>query len=219
MSATRAGHPLGRVGAWMGIVAVVLFVVGFIVFPTPDDDTKVVQWARFWQDSGHRVSAIVATYLMVLGLLAFVWFASTVRDRIGSGGGLALTFGSIFVAVGLVSSMLRAAVPGAKQFGDVPLPGGVLAQQFDQAAFALLLVAGALAAGLFTVLASYGASRSDALPAWLCIAGYVVGALQLLAGFFFPFVLFFLWVLVAAIVLVSRSRGAVAASPSAAPSG
>ena len=219
MSATRAGQPLGRVGAWMGIVAVALFAVGFIVFPTPDDDTKVLQWTRFWRDSGHRVGAIIATYLMVLGLLAFVWFARSLRDRVGDGGGLMFTFGSIFAAVGLVSVMLRATVPGSKEFGDVPLPGGVLAQQLDQASFAILLVAGALAAGLFTVLASYAASRSGALPTWLCIAGYVVGALQVLAGFFFPFALFFLWLLVAAIVLVRRGSRAVSASPANAPSG
>jgi hypothetical protein len=203
----------------MGIVAVVFFVAGFLAFPAPDDDTKTLQWARFWQDSGHRVGAIIGAYLMVVGLLAFVWFASGLRDRLGEGSGLVLTFGSIFAAVGLVSVMLRASIPGAKQFGDTPLPGGVLAQQLDQAGFALLLVAGALAAGLFTVLASYAASRSGALPAWLCIAGYVVGALQVLAALFFPFALFFLWVLIASIVLVSRSRGTVTASPAGAPSG
>jgi hypothetical protein len=204
----------------MGIVAVVFFVAGFLVFPTPDDDTKTLQWARFWRDSGHRVGAIIGAYLMIVGLLAFVWFASRLRDRLGEGSGLMLTFGSIFAGVGLVSVMLRASIPGAKQFGDTPLPAtGTLAQQLDQASFALLLVAGALAAGLFAVLASYAASRSGALPAWLCVAGYVVGALQVLAAFFFPFILFFLWVLIAAIVLVSRSRSAVTASPAGAPSG
>jgi hypothetical protein len=204
----------------MGIVAVVLFVAGFIVFPMPDDDTKTLQWARFWRDSGHRVGAIIAAYLMILGLLAFVWFASSLRARFGEGSALILTFGSIFAAIGLVSVMVRATIPGAKEFGDTPLPiSGTFAQQFDQIGFALLLVAGALAAGLFTVLASYAASRNGALPGWLCIAGYVVGALQVLGALFFPFALFFLWVLIAAIVLVSRSRSAVMTSPAGAPTG
>ena len=77
----------------MGIVAVVFFVAGFLVFPTPDDDTKTLQWARFWRDSGHRVGAIIGAYLMIVGLLAFVWFASRLRDRLGEGSGLMLTFG------------------------------------------------------------------------------------------------------------------------------
>jgi hypothetical protein len=202
----------------MGIAFVVLFGVGFVVFPTPDDDTKTVQWARFWRDSGHRTGAIIAAYLMVLGLLAFVWFASSLRDRVGEGSRLMFTFGSIFVAAALVSVMLRASIPGAKDFGDVPVPlSGTLAQQFDQLSFAILLVAGALAAGLFTVLGSYAASRSGALPMWLCVAGYVVGALQVLAGFFFPFALFVLWVLITAIVLVSRSGRTVTAEAAGAP--
>jgi hypothetical protein len=219
MSATQSSRGLGRVGAWMGIAFVVLFTVGFLVFPTPDNDKHTAEWIRWWTDSGHRAGAIIATYLMVLGALAFVWFASSLRDRLGEGSGLMLTFGSIFAAMALVSAMVRATIPGAKVFGDVPVPVGDFARQFNQIGMGLLLVAGALAAGLFTVLASYAASRSGALPAWLCIAGYVVGALQVLAALFLPFALFFLWVLIAAIVLVSRSRGTVTASPAGAPTG
>jgi hypothetical protein len=220
MSATRTNQPLGRVGAWMGIVSAVLFVAGFLIFPTPDDNTHTLQWARWWTDSGHRAGAVIGAYLMVLGLLAFVWFAWTLRERVGEGGGLMLTFGSIFAAIALVSTLTRAAIPGGKVFGDTPVPAGAdLARQFDNIGFGALLVAGALAAGVFTVLASYLASRGGVLPTWLCIAGYVVGALQVLAAFFFPFALFFLWVLIAAIVLVSRSRSTVTASPAGAPTG
>jgi hypothetical protein len=195
---------LGRVAAWMGIAFVVLFVVGFLTFPTPDNDKHTAEWVRWWTDSGHRVGAIIGTYLMVVGVLAFVWFASSLRDRLGEGSGLMLTFGSIFAALALVSSMIRATIPGAKVFGDVPVPVGDFARQFNQIGMALLLVAGALAAGLFVAFASYLASRSGVLPGWLCVAGYVVAALQLVAALFLPFALFFLWVLVAAIVLVRR---------------
>jgi hypothetical protein len=220
MSATGAGRPLGRVGAWMGIAFAVLFVVGFLIFPTPDDNTHTLEWARWWNDSGHRAGAITGAYLMTLGLLAFVWFAWTLRERVGDGGGLMFTFGSIFAAIALVSALIRAAIAGGKAFGDTPVPRGAdLARQLDNIGFGVLLVAGALTAGLFVVLASYLASRSGILPTWLCIAGYVVGALQVVAVFFFPFALFFLWVLIAAIVLVSRSRSAVTASPAGAPSG
>jgi hypothetical protein len=219
MTATRTNQPLRRVGAWMGIAFVVLFVVGFLVFPTPNNTDQPAAWARWWNDSGHRAGAVLGAYLMVLGLLAFVWFASSLRDRLGEGSGLMLTFGSIFAAVGMVSVMVRASIPGGKVFGSSAVGSSEFARQFDGIGFAVLLVAGGLAAGLFTVLASYGASRSGTLPEWLCIAGYVVGALQLVATFFFPFILFFVWVLIAAIVLVSRSRSAVTASPAGAATG
>jgi hypothetical protein len=188
----------------MGIAFVVLFVAGFLSFPTPDDNKNTAEWARWWTDSGHRAGAIVGAYLMVLGVLAFVWFAWSLRDRLGEGSGLMLTFASLFAAVALVSAMMRATIAGGKVFGETPVPSGDLARQFDGIGFGLLLVAGALAAGLFVALASHLARRSGALPGWLTVAGYVVAALQLVATFFFPFILFFLWVLAASIVLVSR---------------
>jgi hypothetical protein len=116
---TERNQRLSRLGAWMGIAFTVLFVVGLIAFPFPSNDKSAAQWARQWTDSGHRTTAIVATYLVVLGLLAFLWFAWSLRDRIrADGDGLMLTFGSVFVAVSLVAALVQAAIPGAKVFGD-----------------------------------------------------------------------------------------------------
>jgi hypothetical protein len=112
----------------------------------------------------------------------------------------------------LVSALIRAAIPGAKLFGNTPVPTGDFARQFDQIGFALLLVAGALSAGAFTGFASFAARRREILPGWLTMAGYVVAALQLVAGLFFPFVLFVLWVLVISIVLLRRDERPSAAT-------
>ena len=208
MSATMGNGPhVSRVGTWMGIAFVVLFVAGFGAMSTPSSNKNTAQWARWWNDSGHRAGAIVGAYLMVLSVFAFVWFASSLRDQFREGGRLMFTFGSIFATIALVSIMVRVSIPGAKQFGSTPVPaGGDLARQFDQIGYSLLLVAGALAAGLFIGMASYLARRSGALPGWLTVAGYVVAVLQLAASLFFPFLLFLLWVFVASIVLMRRRR-------------
>ena len=58
----------------MGIAFFVLFVVGFVVFPTPDNGKDTAKWARWWTDGGHHAGAVVGAYLMVLGVLALVWF-------------------------------------------------------------------------------------------------------------------------------------------------
>jgi hypothetical protein len=192
-----------RVGPWTGIAFVVLFVAGFIVFSTPNDNKNTVKWERWWMDSGHRVSAIIGAYLMVLGLLAFAWFMWSLHRRLVEGGPM-VSFGSLFVGVALVSTMVRATIPGAKQFGSTPLPAGDFARQFDQIGFGLLLVAGALSAGAFTAVASFFARHDAILPGWLTMAGYVVAVLQLAGALFFPFVLFLLWVLVVSIVLIRR---------------
>ncbi len=195
-----------RVGPWMGIAFVVLFVAGFIVFPTPTNGKDTAKWARWWTDSGHRTAAIIGAYLMVLGLLAFVWFMWGLNQRFRDRGGMMITFGTLFVTLALVSALVRAAIAGGKQFGETPVPPGAdFSREFDQIGFGVLLVAGALAAGAFTATASYLARRDAILPGWLTMAGYVVAALQLVASFFFPFLLFPLWVLIVSIVLLRRA--------------
>jgi hypothetical protein len=209
---TTTGDRAARLGIWSGIAFVVLFVAGFLVFNTPNS-TKAkdtLKWQHWWNDSGHRATAVIGAYLIVLGVLAFVWFLWTLRDRLGSGGGLAVTFGSVFVTIVMVSTLIRAAIPGGKVFANTPVPNDPnLARQFENIGFGLILVAGALAAGAFLITASYLARQNGLLPGWLTIAGFVVGVLQLAAGLIFPFILFVLWVLVTAIVLVRRDRGAV----------
>jgi hypothetical protein len=195
-----------RVGSWMGIAFVVLFVGGFLAFPTPMDNDDAAEWEAWWTDSGHRVGAIIGAYLMVLGLIALVWFAWNLRSRV-LGSGLMVTFASLFVGVTFVGMMVRSSIAGSKQFGDTPVPAGEFARQFDQIGFGLLLVPGALCAGAFVALASYFARQRTILPGWLTTAGYVVAVLQLAGSLFFPFVLFPLWVLVVSIVMLSRGSG------------
>ena len=222
MSAAGSGARLGRLGSWMGIAFVVLFVAGFLVFPVPTDSKSAVRafkWVTWWKDSGHRTTAVIGAYLMVLGVLAFIWFAWSLRERLRDHGGLMFTFGSVFAAVALVSIMIRASIPGAKEFGSTPLPTNELPQQFDQIGFALLLVAGALAAGLFVGIASLLTRQDETLPVWLTSAGFVVAVAQLAGAFFFPFALFPLWVLVTSIVLLQRDRRVPATAGGSVPSG
>jgi hypothetical protein len=103
-----------------------------------------------------------------------------------------------------VSVLVRASLPGGKQFGDQDLPQQLRdwSMQMDNIGFGLMLVAGALAAGAFAGVVSYLARRDALLPNWLTIAGYVVAVIQLAGGVFFPFVLFILWVLIVSIVLL-----------------
>jgi drug/metabolite transporter (DMT)-like permease len=194
----------GRLGPWMGIAFVVLFVAGFLLFNTPDDNASQTKWDAWWTSSSHRATALVAAYLMVLGTMAFVAFMWNLGQRFRARAGAPTTFGTLFVALALVSALIRAAIPGGKQFGSMAIPTGNYASQFDNIGQALLLVAGAISAGAFLVTASYWARRYGVLPNWLTVSGYVVGVLQLAAALFFPFALFPIWVLVASIVLIKR---------------
>ena len=195
-----------RLGAWSGVAFVVLFVVGFLMFEVPNDNRSKAEWQKWWTDSGHRTTAIIGAYLMILAALAFVGFIGNLGRRIPGGGGPLVTFGSLFAGMVLVSAIARVVIPASNSFGDTPLPPepllGDLARQFDQMGWGLLLVAGALAAGAFTAVASFSARQHGILPGWLTMAGYVVAVLQLAGHYFFPFVTFVVWVLVVSIVLL-----------------
>ena len=200
----------GRVGPWMGIAFVVLFVAGFLTFPMPSTNShrvsNVAKWSAWWTHSNHRVMAIVAAYLMVLGALAFVWFATSLQQRLRerSDGTMMVGFAWLFAALAIASALVRATIPGGWIFGSLTIPSGDLAAQLDGIGEATLLVGGALSAGAFLAAACHATRRSVVFPAWLTTAGYVVAVLQFGAAFFFPFALFPLWVLVASIVLLRR---------------
>ena len=72
--------------------------------------------------------------------------------------------------------------------------------------FGLVLLAGGAAAALTLVSSGLGAARCGALPKWLAWAGVVIGVLVFfIGGLFIPMALFVLWVLVTAIVMLTRT--------------
>jgi len=196
----------------MGIAFFPLFVVGEFIQPSPKHMKSVTEWAQLWNSSSNRTKQILGAYLVVFGLLAFIWFASKLRGALGDGAGMMLTFGSVFAAMGMVGSLIATTIAGNKAFASAPVPSGSLSQQLNGVGAGILVVPGALAAGVFVAIASYLARRGGVLPGWLTIAGYVVAVLQLAAVVFVPLLLVPLWVLVTSIVLLRRGAGAAAAA-------
>jgi hypothetical protein len=211
MATNGTSARVGRVGAWMGIVFAVLFVVGNFIQPMPKHNKSTTEWALLFNSSSKRTTEIVGAYLIVFSFLAFIFFASKLRAALGDGAGIMLTFGSVFAALGMVSALVAAAIAGNKVFGSAPVPSGPLAQQLNGLSGGILVLPAALSAGAFIGIASFLARRESILPGWLTIAGYVVAILQLAAVVFFPLLLVPLWVLVTSIVLLRR-QGAPAAA-------
>src|SRR4051795_4242571 len=66
-----AGGGATKVGPIAGIVAVVLFLLGFMLVSTPAGDDPDAKWISYWQDSGHRTSAIIASIATCLAAVGF----------------------------------------------------------------------------------------------------------------------------------------------------
>jgi MFS family permease len=209
-----------RSGAWAGIVFAVLYVVGVLLAAGQPDTTDKIKhspalaesaWHKYYADSGHRTGILIGAFVLTAAMLALLVFASFLVDRLASDGASSTTtrlvFGGavLFAAVTLAGAVALAWIPGAKAFGDSPLPVGSITYLGSQLGFALLLLGGGAAAALLLVSAGWAATRSGTLPTWLGWAGVIIGVLLFfLAVFFLPMALLVLWVLVTSIVLLRR---------------
>jgi hypothetical protein len=154
-----------RYGAATGIIAVVLIVVGFLVFGSdiPDADAPAQQWQGFFVDHQNRIQTGMT--IVGVGLFFFVWFLGSLRDAIGGAEGGGGRLASIAHGGGLVA--VAALVVGVTGYLAAAFhPQGVdpnLTRAFSD--FAALIAAPA-AAGL------------TALFAAASVAGYRHGALS-----------------------------------------
>jgi hypothetical protein len=214
MNESGAASVWARYGPLGGIAFAVLFTAGFFVPGITPEYDEIAKWEAYWADSGNRVRAIIGMYLMVVGLFAFLWFSRTLVARLAPQvagrspiASLAEAASTIFVALAMVAVMVATSIAGGVEFGDAPVPAGAdLPIQFEQIAFALLLVPGCLSFAVFLAGVSELGRRTGALPPWLVWAGFVAAVLLLVAVFFIPLVLVPLWSLVAGVVLLLRDR-------------
>lgn len=192
-----------------GIVYVVLFVVAFIVGPgdVGNSDEEILS---YYADSGNRVSEIVAFFLVTVGLLFFIWFASTLRNRLRSvepepKSLSALTFGagvaSATLMMGAMSLFVAVAITAEDLDEFVVDPN--TARVLENAGY-LFFTASTMVAAILVAATSVLAIRTAVLPKWLGWVGLLVAVAALFAIFFVPLFIFWLWVLVVSIVLLLR---------------
>jgi hypothetical protein len=147
--------------------------------------------------SGHRVAAFALAYLGAFAAVGLLVFAHRMRDELGAAGrivwGLAVA-GTATAVAGwfVVGGVAVAAAEGGTAVASVPHPVIYL---FTQIGNLVAVCGGAFFTGLIAlVLAARGP-----LPTPLRIASAVAGVCGIAAPFYFPMVVFWLWVLVVGI--------------------
>jgi hypothetical protein len=214
-----------RASSIAGIVFVALFVFGaFGALDSPDvgdlspsqADQKIL---TYLSSSNHRVSHIVAAYVLIVGGIAFAWFCLGLRARLEAAAGGDATAGRLITllsgvcaALMAVAGMTSAVVAGEVSAGGDPLPAdGGAARVVMALTFPLLFVAfGVMAAALIATVCVVG-RRSGAFPTWLAYTGWL-GVLGCLGGIvFLPMLLPMLWFLAVAITGLTGRVEAVAA--------
>jgi hypothetical protein len=214
----RAGWGLVRWAALGGVAYVVLFAVGVILIfnNAPDSDSAPAKVVAFYSDSGHRDRINIGWLVAGLGLFAFLWFVSALRQTIrrleGDDGFLStLTTigGTVYATLSLAALAVNAGIRTMSDdtYHHQVFPG--LIHAADDAGWVLHATGGAGAATMI-IAASVAGMRARAVPGWVGWLGVLAGILSLALIVFFPWFVLAIWVLVVSIGLFVRGGRASA---------
>jgi len=164
--------------------------VAFMNIGSPGGDYSDPTVATY-MSSGHWATAIGLAYLGAVAALGLLVFANRMRNELRSAGdllwGLAVG-GTAAAVVGwfLIGGIAVAFAEGGQSLAAVPHPVVYLVSVVSN------LVA-VCSTAFFVGAAALVLAAKAALPPWLRIASYVAGTGGLLAAFFFPIFLLWLW--------------------------
>ena len=92
-----------RLGAATGAVSVLLFIIGFSIFPAPPDvDAPAIEIGAYYADEQGGIQA--ALVLLTAALFFFIWFLGSLRSALRTAEGGTGRVSSIAFAGGLVSA-------------------------------------------------------------------------------------------------------------------
>jgi hypothetical protein len=202
-----------RWGPALGILAIVLWVVAFILATdspnTSDSDAKIVSW---YASSSHQNRQMIAFFVFLAGVLCLIGFLAALRERIITVEDSPTAMGQLAFGAGIASAVLWVVaimcfVAPAFTAGDTGAKDVMPATFRTLNDLGYLAWVGATVIGALTVWATSAVVlRTAFLPRWFGWFGVLVGVIQLLAFFFIPAFVFWLWILVASGLMMWQPR-------------
>lgn len=200
-----------------GVAAVACSLVGIMLaLNQPQDKDSNAKIVAYFANHTHRVHGVVGFLVFLVGILFMLAFLAALRERLlaaeGQPGRLsALAFGAGIASLPLwaVSMLLAyAASFSANESSAFRLDPNTFRLFADAAYFAWIA---AVAVGSIVVWATSAvALRTALMPRWYAQLGIVAGVVQLFGFFFFPFFVWWLWLVVTSVLLVARPTPAQA---------
>ena len=200
-----------------GPLSVACSLVGvMLVLNQPQDKDSDAEIAAYFAGHSHRVHGIVGFFVFLAGILLLLAFLAALRERLlaaeGQPGRLsALAFGAGIASLPLwaVSMLLaNAASFAANESSAFRLNPNTFRMLADTAYFAW--VAAVVVSSVIVWATSAVALRTAVLPRWYARLGIVAGVVQLFGFFFFPFFVWWLWIVVTAVLLIRRPSPSIA---------
>jgi hypothetical protein len=193
-----------------GVLSVACSVVGTLMVlnqpQTKESDATIV---AYFASHSHRAQGIAGFFVFLAGVLLLLVFLSSLRERLvdregGSGrlGSLAFGAGIGAATLWVVSMLLANATTFSASEGHFRVDPNTFRLLGDTAYYGWIA---ALAVGAVVVWATSAvALRTGVLPGWFAIVGVVAGVSMLFGYFFFPFFAWWIWVVLASVLLVRR---------------
>jgi hypothetical protein len=206
-----------RLAALAGVVAVVLWVISFLIFEstdTPGEDVTGDQVLAWYGNDENTLLA--AGFIFMLGTLFFLIFLGALRVRLLEAEGASGFLTAISYGAGVATSVFLLMLPapdmaGALSSDELSGDAALAITTLDDMFFLGAEFAGALllaAAGLLFL-------QTRVLPAWLGWATLVVALVMLipLVGWAAVFLGLPLWTVLVAVLLWMRPAGGPGATP------
>ena len=210
---------LDRWAPLTGLVSVACSLVGvMLALNQPQDKDSNAKIVAYFANHSHRVHGVIGFFVFLAGLLFLLAFLAALRERLlaaeGQPGRLsALAFGAGIASLPLVGGLDAACERGQLRCERVVGIPGRPEHVPDARRHRLLRLGGRRRRQLRRRLGHLGgrACGPACFPRWYAQIGILAGVVQLFGFFFFPFFVWWLWIIVTSILLISRP------SPAAAP--
>jgi hypothetical protein len=206
---------LDRWAPLAGLVAVACSFVGVMfALNQPQDKDSNSKIVAYFANHSHRVHGVIGFFVFLAGLLFLLVFLAALRERQlvaeGQPGRLsALAFGAGIASLPLwaVSMLLaNAASFAANESSAFRLDPNTFRLLADTAYFAW--VAAVVVSSVVVWATSAIALRTAIFPRWYGQIGILAGAVQLFGFFFFPFFVWWLWIVATSLLLLKRPNPA-----------
>jgi hypothetical protein len=194
--------------AWTGIAFPVLFLASVAVSNPPADNASNAKWIANYTGSSEQARHLATGVLLVLAGLCLASFLTAlwrrIRDITPSISPLPLVASAASASCIAAGGVVMAFVSGGELFGKYPLPSADVLRLSNDLGFALVAVAGMLAAALAVVCLSVQGNAAGVFGRRTRIFGIVVSVVLLAGVAFVPVFALLIWTTLMAIRLLRR---------------
>jgi len=200
-----------RWGPLTGVLSVVCsFVATMIALGQPQDHDSDAKIVAYFASHSHRVQGVAGFFVFLAGVVFLFAFLGMLRERLAAAEGGGGRLSSLGFGAGVASAVLWT-VAMLVEHADVFASGTTSAFRVDPNTYRLFAdtayfgwISATAVGAVLVWTTSAVALRTQVLPRWFGRVGILVGISQLFGIFFFPFVVWWLWLAAASILLVVR---------------